>query len=279
MKAKIKAKILETMKIKIIKKLIAIILFLYFKALPSQFSNIYEQNHQVNDEQILRKEGFDPNYIKEKYELTVFGKQCIFFPSQNPQKLIIIFGYRRKNVYALWSWFWRSDENWGETAYLFLKDDDLAWFVGTRTHQTIDVFANMINYFINKLNLSKKHVFTVGSSMGGYAAILFATLLKLQGAIANVPQIDTETWAKYFFADSHVNFLDLTKLINNASYTPFISLHYGNFEADFVSAHKLINILKHKSTFFIHNKYQSDKHEFFITKHLIEAEINFMDNH
>ena len=258
---------------------IYILRFACFLNACNGYSSTLEFMHSLSDETQVKSDNFDIEYVKKKYESSLFNHEFIFYPAQHAKKLIIVFSYHSPNLYALWSWFWRKDEDWQDTAYLFIKDKESAWYVGFHGKSTIQDFSNIINHIIEKTGVSKNHVFTVGTSMGGYGAILYATILELKGAIADVPQIDFETWKKYFIGFTlGVNFIDLISLLNKSTYVPAICLHYGNYVADYTSAHQLIELLKYKGSLFLIDRRIIDKHQVFITKAIIDAEINFMDN-
>jgi predicted esterase YcpF (UPF0227 family) len=73
-----------------------------------------------------------------------------------------------------------------KVSLLFLKDDNLAWYnqgivgISTDVHTTAE--------YLRKKIQSYKRVMFIGSSAGGYAAILFGSLLRVNMVVAFRPQ-------------------------------------------------------------------------------------------
>ena len=107
---------------------------------------------------IYTNENFSPKkieYIKAKYEHTMFGKEFLFYPAQEPKRLLIFFNGATKNRYMMFSWFWNDKEIWKDTAYLFLKDDTTCWYLGNNEISLIEDFSRIINHHISFCKLTK----------------------------------------------------------------------------------------------------------------------------
>lgn len=243
---------------------------------------IYDDQFSIENE-IFRGPGW-ADYVKSKYEKTLYGKQCVYFPAKSPRRLVINFSFFG-DKYMMWSWFWEQKEDWDTTAYLFLKDVTRSWYCGTHDQPLINDYMNIITHFINLSGVSPEHVFTVGISMGGYAAILYASLLELKGAIVDLPQITPEIWnAHAINVDPNViirpdiAWVDLDRLLMGCKKVPHISMHYGNCQADYLAAYKLIDILKaRKSVFTVRRSLMPGHWGNALTDSFIEREIDYID--
>lgn len=224
-------------------------------------------------------------YIKTKYQHIINGRECIYYPAANPKRLVITFGYAIVDRYAMWTWFWRKDEQWIDTAYLFLKDDDLCWYLGNNAKPAFDDYCHMINHFVQLSGVPKDHVFTAGGSMGGYAAILFATVLEFKGAIVDIPTVRRDIWQTYQPPNttkikSQDRWIDLDAVLARHKTVPLISLHHGRNKADVVAAHALFDVIIDRSPLIIYRTTSKSAHSVFtITKASLEADIAYMERY
>jgi hypothetical protein len=252
-----------------------IFLFITFRSFAHE-STLFLFNYQETD-----GASRDPQWIKivkDKYERKIEGIDCIYYPAKNPKKLIIYFSYFG-DKYMMWKWFWRDTEDWEDTSYLFLKDDLGTWYCGTYAIPLVDNYLNLIRHFIRDTGVAKEHIFTVGVSMGGYAAILYATLLELRGAIADNPQFDRETWQQHTkMIDPAVNWQDIQEILNQSKKVPIISLNFSAYILDYLNAYNYIETLKTKKTvLLVRNNFRTIHDASSMTKSFVEKEINYMD--
>ena len=108
---------------------------------------------------------------------------------------------------------------------LFIKDTKQSWYhkgvIGLG--ENINEVKNNITDIINKINYSM--IITIGASMGGYAALLFGSILPVNGILAFGPQtfIDKDNRKKYkdntwkskiedIYCNSDNTYYDLSKL-------------------------------------------------------------------
>jgi pimeloyl-ACP methyl ester carboxylesterase len=263
---------------------IAVLCYTFFTATHSLIdeSQIYPSHNEVTRNSSAAQLYA---YIKTKYEQIINGRACIFYPAKAPKKLVITFGYAMPDRYAMWTWFWRQDETWTDTAYLFLKDDDLCWYLGNNEKPAFDDYCAMINHFIEKCDVSKEHVFTAGGSMGGYAAILFATKLRLKGAIVDIPTVRKDIWQTYqppktTKIQSEDRWLDVDTVMKESDYIPFISIHHGRNKVDVLAAHALIDVLIYKAPLIVYRTTSKSAHSLFtITKASLEFDIAYMEDY
>ena len=219
-------------------------------------------------------------YVKNKYQQTLFGQDCLFYPATNPERLWILFGGRSLNLYTMWSWFWREDEQWENTAYLFLKDDSFSWYLGSPTDSLIENSSNIIKHFTDKCGLSNDHVFSIGHSMGGYAALFYGITLGFKGIFAFRPQIDWLNALRYF-AVSELSSIwqDIDFLLKQSNKPPYIYIQYGEFPPDKDAALKLVNVMKEKESIGIIQKTMNTNHVGFNpTKEFIKRTLDYFDN-
>jgi hypothetical protein len=263
------------------------ILLLIFLICPIFFINAYEvslADYQDDfHEDFADKQNARPDikYVLKKYERIINGKHCLVYPATNPKRLVISFAYAVPGRYGSWSWFWREDEKWTDTAYLFLRDDNSTWYVGTRDKPEFLNYCAIINQFLKNYKLQPNQVFAFGASAGGYAALTFATFLGFKAAIVDIPNFDPESWnnfSPYPVIKPNLAWINLKDLILKTPKIPYISVHYGNWPGDIQAAHRLLDVLKQKkSTFNIRRTSLKDHAAFTINKAFVEKEIAYIE--
>ncbi len=220
------------------------------------------------------------SYIIQKYEKTMFEKPFLFYPAEKPKRLIIVFNGATKGKYSLFSWFWCDDEKWSDTAYLFLRDDDLTWYLGNDAADYIPHFSEIINYHIKLCGIEPASVFTLGSSMGGYAAIFYATLLGLGGVIAINPQVDKASASKFYgISRAGSRWRDLNEVVAGFEKVPNIALIYSYCPKDVPAANVLLDAFKEKFASITIRRHASIQHTIsalVLSKDFIEGEIEHM---
>jgi hypothetical protein len=226
------------------------------------------------------------NYIIGKYQRTMFDKEYLFYPAKSAKRLLICFSGAEqkygKCLYSQFSWYWQDDEDWRDTAYLFLKDDSRCWYLGNEKKDLINDFSNIINHHINICKLTKDKVFTVGSSMGGYGAILYATLLGLKAAIAVNPQVDKASQKNRFGTSGVGNkWHDLDKIVALSPTVPNVSLIYGHCQQDQAACEILLDVLKKRGSTTIIRRHPSTEHaisSLVFSENFIKSEITYFEN-
>jgi hypothetical protein len=222
-------------------------------------------------------------YIKKKYELTLFDKQHLFYPATQAKRLVIIFTGAQKNKYAMWSWFWNDEENWKDTAYLFLKDDDFCWYIGNNKKSFIEDYSKIIVHYISAAGLQANQAIAVGSSMGAYGAVLYACLLGLKGAIALNPQVNktSNEIARYAIQNTEDRWIDLDRFVSSCEQVPCISLIFTYNICDEAASYALIDALKVKAQLLIVRRFPSPHHyvaPLVFSKNFLTEEINYFEN-
>ena len=208
------------------------------------------------------------DYVKEKYEVTIHGIDCLFYPARNPKRLWVLFNGATVNRYTMWSWFWREDEAWEDTAFLFLKDDQIRWYFGTQDKPLTQTYCDITRQVMQQCNLSNNQVFTIGHSMGGYAAIYFGLQLQVKGIFALRPQIDWQNAVQFFSVKKLRDvWVDLDQLIKQSVHLPLFFLQFGEFGPDKDAGLQFVDALLKKNTLFfvqkmdnlLHTGYRPDK--------------------
>ncbi|WP_179319493.1 hypothetical protein [Winogradskyella helgolandensis] len=126
---------------------------------------------------------------------------------------------------------------------IYFRDFNQAWY-----QKGVDSELNHINkiikYLEKKINSNKySRICFIGNSMGGYASILFGSILNVDTVIAFAPQTFInrvnrilnfdKRWCKqinqvYYYKDNRKEFYDLKKYLNrNNSYKTQINVYYS----------------------------------------------------
>lgn len=145
-----------------------------------------------------------------------------------------------------YSWFWNDEEDWGDSAFLFIKDDDYHYYLGTDEKPLVPTFRKIIEQHLDISGLDSKSAYSVGGSMGGYAAIFYASLMGFGGAITVNPQIaykcarqhSYDNWERRI-RETGFQFYDLDDYIKKRP-VPNIYIEYGMYPADEMAAEMLI---------------------------------------
>jgi hypothetical protein len=245
--------------------------------------NIFKKN-PPQEAKLPKK--WDRDYVRKKYEIQKYGRWLIYYPAQNPKRLVIVFGSMSPDRYDRYSWFWQEDENWQETSYLFFKDDEMHYFLGTDAKPTKDVYFKIIREYITINKITNQNVHCVGGSMGGYSAIYYASILGLNSAITCNPQIDLESTIahQYYNWERQIRemgrqWYDLDKFILKHKKVPNIYIEYGNYPADKLAAEKLIKAIQFYHGIIIVRKTQWQDHTVnALSKSTIESCIQYFES-
>ena len=206
---------------------------------------------------------FSKPYIINNYEKELNGIQYLLFPSQKADRLVILFsGLSGHKTYNRYSWYWDETEKWEtNTVYLFLNDLSEKWYVGNDMNPMREKYIEIIQLILTTFSIERSNTFTIGGSMGGYAAILYAIDMGLRGAIAIHPQVSYKSARKHKSNDWEMKirkcdaqFYDLTDFIFKRDKTPFMYLEYGLYEADREGAEELIRALQQREAFVVFRK-------------------------
>lgn len=189
---------------------------------------------------------FNINYVLENYERTIeidgVEVKYLLYPS-NSDKLIVCFTTLGPHIYERVRMLWEEEENW-DYNILFLSDNNGpkkagVYYLGETKELKIEKqVIEIINKVIEERNIT--YSISIGSSMGGYAALYFGIKLNFVGAIAVVPQINKETIDKYGIqrwkeVAGHVaegNLPDIIEMIKKSDNLPFFYFQSGEYLPD-----------------------------------------------
>ncbi|SOZ63383.1 hypothetical protein CBM2615_B140208 [Cupriavidus taiwanensis] len=230
---------------------------------------------------------WDSKYVREKYKVHMLGQHGIYFPCENAKRLLVLFSSMGKDRYDRYSWFWDEDEQWDETAYLFLKDDSFNYFLGDDEKPLTQTFRKIILHHMVLAGVKEDQVFAIGGSMGGYAAIYYASLMQLNGAIVSNPQLDYASARAHSFSNwerqirkTGSQWYDLGEFIFKWQRIPNIYIEYGNYRADRLAAERFIDAALEGPSLVIARKANWEGHTVdSLSKTTIESVVNFFENH
>jgi len=131
---------------------------------------------------------------------------------------------------------------------LFLKDFQQCWYQKGLLGISKNV-VETVEFIRGELPINQQHVCTVGTSAGGYAAILFGVLLGADKVIAFGPQtiINKNIFKRFKSVDSReqelgtdTRFLDLIQVLESTEYNGEIHVHFAeNHPVDRQAAERL----------------------------------------
>lgn len=232
---------------------------------------------------VVETRGLSPliMYVKSNYEHSQYGIEYLVYPAKDPKKLWILFNGATPGRYTMWSWFWRDDELWDDTVYLFLKDDDIRWYLGSEDHPKTDAYLNIITSVMHSFGLDPSQVCTIGHSMGGYAALYYGLLLHAGYTYVFRPQVTWDAAVTYYSVKKLKDlWVDIDALVLTQDSVPRLYLQYGEFMPDRLSGKALVDAYAEKHGIFIVERTEHPEHVgFHPTKEQIEATVNFLMNY
>lgn len=134
--------------------------------------------------------GLEVNYNNVKYEF------IIRFASKNTNLLCFGSGYRGQDkngrwylpYFARWSWFKYFNESFISYADPIFRIDDsfgIGWYVGDKDQWYLEIIKEILLKLIINQNIRNDNIAFIGSSGGGTASIMLATLIKGSKALVN----------------------------------------------------------------------------------------------
>jgi hypothetical protein len=228
---------------------------------------------------------FDRNYVREKYMKTYAGQNYVFYPATNPKRMCIYFSSMNIDRFDRYSWFWEDSEDWGETAHLFLQDNNLTYFLGTEEKPMLGTYKKIIDLCLAESKLKYKHSYSIGSSMGGYGALYYGIMLNFKGCIVSGSQTNFKSAARHEFSNwtknmksCGSNFIDIDDLLHKKDRVPCIHIEFSEYAADKDAAIKVITSALEKKSFIIVNKNDGKGHkDIKMSKESIEKTISLFE--
>lgn len=230
---------------------------------------------------------FDREYVLKNYQRQYRDKYYLFYPASRVRRLCILFsGYIDRVTYNRYSWYFDETEKWErDTAYLFLNDPGLHWYVGSEGSDEAKTYSDIIERVLAETGLEAAQAFAVGASMGGYAALLYALRLGLGGCIAVHPQLTYKGTRRYELGNWERqlrscggNFYDVDDLIAKAKAVPPMYLECGDHPADIFGLDRVLEALSERNaTFIVHRPKTAEHNTKSPSKERIEALLNFFE--
>ena len=172
------------------------------------------------------------------------GVDVIGFSDANPEFAIINFSSMNIGKFERWSWFYQRRMR-VPCLYLFLRDDDQHYYLG-RDGKLALARLRVIQDELGKRGIPERNTLTVGSSMGGYAAVYFAHELHSKAAISVNPQVDLESATLHSFTnwvrkmrEVGCGWVDLQDFVLSHPAAPTVYLRTGSYLADRAAGEKL----------------------------------------
>lgn len=229
----------------------------------------------------LRADASLITYVKSTYEHTHAGLSYLLYPARQPKQLWVLFNGATAGKYTMWSWFWRDDEQWDDSAYLFLKDDDIRWYLGSAEEPKTPVYQELIMAVLQQLGLAPAQLCMIGHSMGGYAALYYGLLLGAGSVYVFRPQVTWDAAALYYSVKKLEDiWVDIDVLAHSVATLPALYLQYGEFVPDKLGGKALVDTYAERQGLLLLERTAHPEHVgFHPTKEQIETTIAFMTNY
>lgn len=220
-------------------------------------------------------------FIKN-HERILDGQKYLVLPSLEPAtRFIVCFSSMGNKGYSRIKWFQDRQES-KDIGFIFLFDELNQYYQG---EARIELFKKIIFRTISEFSVSPKNCYCVGNSMGGTAAIYFATLLQLGGAIVSNPQTDVYTatthsspsWVDCMLKSG--SFVSIEQLVCKVRKLPKLYIEYSSLLPDFLAAQKTLRIWTERGAVVVavHNRHighESNTPQ----KHVILATIDYFQD-
>jgi hypothetical protein len=162
-----------------------------------EFSKLVVNASSLDEIEIIYDQPFTLNV---NFEGVLFEFYCNF---RNSSDQLVVFGQaaidrNKTSLPCFFRWKWLDSL---ETSGIILNDPTLylgenlngGWFVGTRERDYVHDCVAIINRLRELAELNKPPVF-FGSSAGGFTSLAFASCIPGAKAVADIPQVDLETY-------------------------------------------------------------------------------------
>lgn len=182
-----------------------------------------------------------------------------------PRQAVINFSSMNPGKFERWSWF-RRDRLIVPSIYMFLKDDRQHYYLGTPSRSLVDAREELIDRMLRRYHIDRGQVTTVGSSMGGYAAVYFALSMGFGRVISINPQVDFESAGLHKYSlwqrkMSEANWVNLDEFVEACSKPAcHVLLRHGQYAADQAAALKLSAAMTKRRIPFDVQVHESNEH-------------------
>lgn len=237
--------------------------------------------------QSLGPQMWNRDYVRSTYGACVEDCHFIYYPASAARRLIVNFSSMGQDRFDRYSRHWDPTQRWeGDTAYLFFKDDNFSYFLGTDDKPMSPIINRIIRHFRIANALSDEQVFTVGGSMGGYGALFYALTLGLSGAIVCSPQVNRRALHAHAYQNwtrnarsTGTQWIDLDMLVHRVEKTPHVYIEVGQYPSDQIASEALITALSKKPGLLIHRRASWSEHtrNDVLPKELIDQTIAYFE--
>lgn len=202
---------------------------------------------------------WDKEHVRSKYLIKAEGLELIYYPARNPKKMLVTFSSMGRDSFDRYSRYFDRTEQWNsDTAFLFFKDPDNNYYLGSDLHPMTGRHIRFIKTFMEINGLGASDVFTTGSSMGGYAALYYAIEMQLKGALVYAPQVNRRglnahefrNWEKHV-AKCGSQWVELDQMVHRKGGLPCIYIEYGHYAADKIAAEDFLENFKYRRDYML----------------------------
>ena len=184
------------------------------------------------------------NYeIIRDYSISKGVVDALVFEPNEVVRVVINFTGMNPGKFDRWSWYYEKFKSNDKTLYICLKDDEHLFFLN-RDHclDYIEQHVTFINSYLEKHSVSIENVYTVGSSMGGYAAVFYAYRINAKAAIVSNPLVNRASASLHMYTlwtrkidEVGEHFVRLHDYVARKKKT-FVYLESGEYQADRVAS-------------------------------------------
>lgn len=195
------------------------------------------------------------------------SNDVIAFSDLNPEVAVINFSSMNPGKFERWKWFHDKPLIDRRALYVFLKDDEQHYYIGTEEVPTFKRYESIINTLLDQHCIPLNRVVSIGSSMGGYASLLFAFKLRFAASICVNPQVDLqsaklhelELWSRKIKETGSL-WEDLDAVVASCDADPVVYLRTSEYAADVSAADRLEAALRKKSSMLVRHFDRVSKH-------------------
>jgi hypothetical protein len=130
---------------------------------------------------------FNAEYVLSRYYHEENGVEYVYYPARSAKRLLVTFASLNPTglEFNRIRQFWSESEEWSETAFLFFRDSKKTWYAN---HEPIVAIIRRIG---------SVPVFTCGSSMGAYGALVCGLELAVAGVLLTALTFPVDTDALF----------------------------------------------------------------------------------
>jgi len=129
---------------------------------------------------------FNFDYVMSKYHHREDGAEYVYYPSVLPKRLLVTFAALNEGGhFNRIRQFWQPEEVWPDTDFLFFRDQTNQWYSDLSPALTV------IERIATQVGVAR--VYTSGSCMGAYGALIAGLRLPAAGLLLTVTRFPEDT--------------------------------------------------------------------------------------